>query len=58
MYPDGASQPSPRSYHAAVSLDYMTNNPKLLVIGGDDGHKVLSDVWCLDVLAQSWQQVR
>ncbi len=56
VYPDGASQPSPRSSHAAVCLDYNTNNPQLLVIGGLDD-KTLSDVWCLDVQAQSWQQV-
>ncbi len=29
----------------------------MLVAGGYDG-KALSDVWCLDVRAQSWQQVR
>ncbi len=57
VYPDGAPQPSPRSTHAAVCLDYNTNNPQLLVIGGYDGNKTLSDVWCLDVQAQSWQQV-
>ncbi len=57
MYPDGAPQPSPRGYHAAVCLDYNTNNPQLLVIGGYDGIKILSDVWSLDVQAQSWQQV-
>ncbi len=56
VYPDGAPQPSPRSGHAAVCLDYNTNNPQLLVIGGSDG-KTLSDVWCLHVPAQSWQQV-
>ncbi len=56
VYPDGAPQPSPRCAHAAVCLDYNTNNPQLLVIGGYDG-KALSDVWCLDVQAQSWQQV-
>ncbi len=57
VYPDGAPQPSPRSLHAAVYLDYNTNNPQLLVIGGHDGSKALSDVWCLDIQAQSWQQV-
>ena len=56
MYPDGAPQPSPRRRHAAVCLDYNTNNPQLLVIGGYDD-KALSDVWCLDIQAQSWQQV-
>ncbi len=53
----GAPQPSPRSSHAAVCLDYNNNNPQLLVAGGLDS-KTLSDVWCLDVRAQSWQQVR
>ncbi len=53
----GAPQPSPRCNHAAVCLDYNNNNPQLLVAGGYDG-KALSDVWCLDVRAQSWQQVR
>ncbi len=53
----GAPQPSPRSYHAAVCLDYNNNNPQLLIVCGDDD-KTLSDVWCLDVQAQSWQQVR
>ncbi len=52
-----ALQPSPRSHHAAVCLDYNNKNPQLLVAGGYDG-KALSDVWCLDVLAQRWQQVR
>ncbi len=56
MYPDGTPQPSPRSFHAAVCLDYNTNNSQLLVTGGYDG-KALIDVWCLDVQAQSWQQV-
>ncbi len=53
----GAPQPSQRSYHAAVCLDYNNNNPQLLVAGGHRG-KALSDVWCLDVRAQSWKQVR
>ncbi len=57
MYPNGALQPSPRRRHAAICLDYNTNNPQLLVIGGYDGRKTLSDVWCLHVPAQSWQQV-
>ncbi len=57
MYHDGAPQPFPRGWHAAVCLDYKTNNPQLLVIGGFEV-KTLSDVWCLDVLAQTWQQVR
>ncbi len=58
VYPDGASQPFPRrSSHAAVCLDYNTNSPQLLVIGGRDDNKTLNDVWCLDVQAQSWQQV-
>ena len=57
MYPDGAPQPSPRRRHAAVCLDSNTNNPQLLVIGGSDGNVALSDVWCLHVRAQSWQQV-
>ncbi len=52
-----APQPSPRSYHAAACLDYNNNNPQLLIAGGSDG-KALCDVWCLDVRAQSWQQVR
>ncbi len=55
VHPDGAPQPSPRSSHAAVCLDY--NSPQLLVIGGRDDNKTLNDVWCLDVQAQSWQQV-
>ncbi len=53
----GAPQLSQRSLHAAVCLDYNNNNPQLLVAGGHAG-KVLIDVWCLDVRAQSWQQVR
>ncbi len=56
VYADGAPQPSPRSSHAAVCLDYNTNNPQLLVIGGSD-LKAFSDVWCLDVPAQIWHQV-
>ncbi len=59
MYPDGAPQPSPRSTHAAVCIDYNRNSPQLLVIGGgQDGKETFSDVWCLNVPAQSWQQVR
>ncbi len=54
----GAPQPSPRVYHAAVCLDYNNNNPQLLVAGGHNDKKALSDVWCLDVRGQSWQQVR
>ncbi len=54
---NGAPQLSPRSLHAAVCLDYNNNNPQLLVAGGHDGN-ASSDVWCLDVRAQSWQQVR
>ncbi len=57
VYPYGAPQPSPRSGHAAVCLDYNTNNPQLLVIGGHDDKKTFNNVWCLDVQAQSWQQV-
>ncbi len=52
-----APQPSPRFLHAAVCLDSNNNNPQLLVAGGYNG-KTLSDVWCLDVRAQNWQQVR
>ena len=58
MHCVGGTQPSPRGSHAAVCLDYNTKTPKLLVIGGYDGKTTLSDVWCLDVLAQTWQQVR
>ncbi len=57
VYPDGAPQPSPRNVHAAACLDYNTINPQLLVIGGNDDKKTFNDVWCLDVQAQSWQQV-
>ncbi len=53
-----APQPSLRSHHAAVCLDYNNNNPQLLVAGGFDSKEAISDVWCLDVRAQSWQQVR
>ncbi len=58
MYPDGAQQPSPRDGHAAVCIDYNSNNPQLFVIGGYNGKETCSDVWCLNVPAQSWQQVR
>ncbi len=57
MLVHGAPQPSPRLYHAAVCLDYNNNNPQFLLAGGH-ADKTLSDVWCLDVQAQSWQQVR
>ncbi len=58
MYPDGAPKPSPRTSHAAVCIDYNSNFPQLLVIGGFHDKHTLSDVWCLNVPAQSWQQVR
>ena len=63
MYSVGAPIPPRRADHAAVCLDYKTNNPQLVVIGGayDDDYyneQTLSDVWCLDVLTQSWQLVR
>lgn len=55
----GAPQPSPRSISVAACLDYKSNNPHLLVIGGyNTSLRALSDVWCLDVQAQSWKQVR
>ncbi len=53
----GAPQPSPRSRHAAVCLDYNNNSPQLLVAGKHDG-EASSDVWCLNVQTQSWQKVR
>ncbi len=53
----GAPQPSPRSHHATVCLNYNNNYPQLLVAGGLDS-EALSDVWCLHVRARSWQQVR
>ncbi len=58
MFTDRAPKPSPRSAHAAVCIDYNSNSPQLLVIGGYNGEEAASDVWCLNVPAQSWQQVR
>ncbi len=59
MHSVGALQPSPRSSAAAVCLDYGTDHPQLLLVGGyNKSSGVLSDAWSLDVFAQGWQQVR
>ena len=47
-----------RRDHAAVCLDYDGDHPKLLVIGGYSGGKVLRDVWMLDLQSGRWTEVR
>ena len=47
-----------RAFHTAVCLGYG-DHPQLLLYGGMDGdHKVLSDVWILDVESRRWREVR
>ena len=55
----GEPWPVGRSRHAAVCLDCGGAHPQLLVIGGlDNGGKVLSDAWLLDVQSRKWREVR
>ena len=55
---DGAPSPVCRSSHAAVCLNYGRHNPQLLVTGGWDRKKVLSDAWILDLESWRWREVR
>ena len=49
MDTQGESCPEGRDRHAAVCLGYGGDHPQLLVTGGYDGRRVMSDVWLLDV---------
>ena len=58
MDTQGESCPKARYRHAAVCLGYGGDHPQLLVTGGDDGRRVMSDVWLLDVQSGRWREVR
>ena len=58
MDTQGESCPNERNDHAAVCLGYGGDHPQLLVTGGFDGRRVLSDVWLLDVQSGRWREVR
>ena len=52
------SSPVGRTGHAAVCLGYGGDHPQLLITGGlDDGNKVLSDSWMLDLQSGRWRVV-
>ena len=56
---EGEPCPVRRAYHAAVCLGYGGDHPQLLVIGGlNDGAKVLSDMWILDIQSRRLREVR
>ena len=55
---EGKSCPMGRTRHAAVCLGYGGDHPQLLITGGlDDGNKVLSDSWILDLQSGKWREV-
>ena len=58
MDTQGESCPEGRYSHAAVCLGYGGDHPQLLVTGGTDGSRVMSDVWLLDVQSGRWREVR
>ena len=58
MDTQGESCPEGRSDHAAVCLGYGGDHPQLLVTGGFDGLRSMSDVWLLDVQSGRWREVR
>ena len=58
MDTQGESYPEGRDSHAAVCLGYGGDHPQLLVTGGYDGIRDLSDVWLLDVQSWMWREVR
>ena len=41
-----------------MCLNYGRDNPQLLVTGGWDGKRVLSDAWMLDMESGRWREVR
>ena len=47
-----------RYYHAAICLGYGEDHPKLLVMGGYGGGKVLNDMWLLDLQSRKWTKVK
>ncbi|KAI0052434.1 galactose oxidase [Auriscalpium vulgare] len=49
----GRKKPSPRGYHTANLVGNM-----MIVIGGSDGRECFSDIWCLDLDALIWTQIR
>ena len=56
---EGESCPVGRNDHAAVCLGYGGDLPQLLITGGiDEGYKVLSDSWILDLQSGRWKEVR
>ena len=54
----GDPWPEGRSNHIAVCLGYGGQHKKLLISGGLNGPKVLSDTWLLDPLLSEWKEVR
>ena len=56
-HPVGEPRPARRVGHAAVSLGYGGDHPQLLVIGGHSSHKLLNDVWLLEVKPGHWREV-
>ena len=55
----GDQWPEARESHSACCVNYGEDHPKLLVSGGlAKGHKVLGDMWILDVASGKWTEVR
>ena len=54
----GQPLPLPRSQHAACCLNFGSDRPQVLVVGGrDSSNRVLRDAWLFDVHSCHWRQV-
>lgn len=49
----GRKRPSPRGYHTANLVQNM-----MIVVGGSDGRECFQDIWCLNLDAAVWTQVK
>ena len=52
-------RPRARSFHSATCLDYNSESPKLLIMGGNlkGTFDKLNDMWILDVRSKMWTEV-
>ena len=58
VHKEGQPCPVARMAHASVCLGYGGDHPELLITGGrDDNHKVLSDMWILNLQSGRWREV-
>ena len=58
MPDSGGDTPTMRTLHAAACIEHGGDRPQLVITGGlDAGHKVLNDVWIMDVLFGRWKKV-